>query len=508
MARVLSFAALAAVVAVGPASNAFAQAQLTAGCTSNSFTTPSWLVNNFASQSMPELTVVDFYALNRATNVSLEVRCSWVNATTTGWQTCSAGNRTSTEHPFVASVQADNSTAWFRFNETWTCSDEAPSKPITFTAVGNSSVPLSCSTNGVTSCKSTKPLLVKAALLSPVKITPAYVNGPMGHDTKGCVSSTPAWEVAASQINLRKDEGSLQSGNAFVIIRNDLLGYTASCGGTFSSAAAPQPLSCEGQIARRNRPDKYQIETALLFEPSTFALTVNQTWFCDNQDPSQPISVAASGTTPLSLECQVFNETATTQTTTFCTGGTNGTFAGNTTSRALLQPYSLNDPLPTAESCTISSIVSPAWWFHDFQTNTTTNNSQVVTAKFGMELQTGPQSTGSFAILTADGVPYSNVSTNSSAELPWNKCVLESVGDIALAPTGCEFRYDMASRFLGLKVQWECADLDKGSPVAFSGEVRTLVPDFNCVTSATGRILCSSPDPKPWRANATSVTWQ
>jgi hypothetical protein len=151
-------------------------------------------------------------------------------------------------------------------------------------------VPLNCTTQSqTTTCKSTKPLLVKAALLSPVKITPAYVSGPPGHDAQGCTaqSRTPAWEVAASQINLRKVSSNLQAGNAFVIIRNDNLGYTASCGGTLSDAAGPQLLTCQGQTAYR-RPDKYQIGTTLLFDPRSFALTVNQTWFCDDQDPAQP----------------------------------------------------------------------------------------------------------------------------------------------------------------------------------------------------------------------------
>jgi hypothetical protein len=93
--------------------------------------------------------------------------------------------------------------------------------------------------------------------------------------------------VAATQLNLQNVTGKLQGGNAFVIIRNEHLGYTASCGGVFTGAAGPQALACQGQTAYR-RPEKYQIDTVLLFEPETFALTVNQTWFCDDQDPSEP----------------------------------------------------------------------------------------------------------------------------------------------------------------------------------------------------------------------------
>ncbi|KAG7288290.1 hypothetical protein NEMBOFW57_007821 [Staphylotrichum longicolle] len=437
MARFLSAAVLLTAVLAPAVNNAVALAQLTSGCTSSSFTTPSWLVRDFQSQTSGNLTVVDFHVLNRGTNVTTELRCSASSATTTsGWQPCSARNRTTSDQPFVAYFQVDNSTAWFLFNETWSCT--------------------------TTACQSTKPLLVKAALSAPVKITPGYVSGPVGHDTKGCTaqSRTPAWEVVASQINLRNVSGNVQSGNAFVIIRNDHLGYTASCGGSFSDVSGHQPLSCQGQTAFR-RPDKYQIGTNLQFDPKTFALGVNQTWFCDDLDPAQPIAITASGSTPPPLECTDFPESS----HTFCTGGSNGTFAGNITSRALLQPYSLNDPLPTAESCTIASVLSPAWWFNNFETNTTRNGSETVTARFGMELQTGAQATGYVAEIVANGVRYAAPTNGTSAgELPWNKCVIESVGDPVLAPTGCEFRYEMASRFLGLRVQWQCADLDAKSP--------------------------------------------
>lgn len=117
----LSVAFLAAVLA--PAvSNVFAHAQLAAGCTTSSFTTPSWLVEDFESQASADLTATSFRALNRATNSSLELRCSSTDSSA-GWQSCTARNQSGAEQPLVASFQADSSTASFRFNETWTCSD-------------------------------------------------------------------------------------------------------------------------------------------------------------------------------------------------------------------------------------------------------------------------------------------------------------------------------------------------------------------------------------------------
>jgi hypothetical protein len=117
-------------------------------------------------------------------------------------------------------------------------------------------------------------------------------------------------------------------------------------------------------------------------------------------------------------------------------------------------------------------MLRPAWWFDHFETNTTTSHSEAVTLRLGMELQTGGDGdgpTGNYANLRVDGVAVgsNNTGNGSGTEVPvppWNKCAFESVGDVTLAPTGCEFRYDMASRFLGMRVQWECRDLDAGSP--------------------------------------------
>jgi len=44
--------------------------------------------------------------------------------------------------------------------------------------------------------------------------------------------------------------------------------------------------------------------------------------------------------------------------------------------------------------------------------------------------------------------------------------------------------------------------------ITFSGEVRTTTPGLTCVTSQDDRIRCAAVDPKPWRANVTSVTWK
>ncbi|KAL2255979.1 hypothetical protein VTK26DRAFT_2398 [Humicola hyalothermophila] len=284
-------AAVSAAV-LGPAfGNFFAQAQAQAaeGCTTNSFTYPSWLISDFESAVGENSTAASFNALNRATNTPVQYRCL---SSTAGWRCAPVEETGST---VVLGFQTDESSASFSFNETWTCSDLTPDQPLTFTAVGNGSVALTCAADesGVTTCQAASPpfLLVKASLDAPVQITPAYVAGPQGHDAEGCSaeSEAPSWSVTAAQLNLQKSSGAVVGGNAFIIVRNNVLGFSASCGGSFQdpSGGGPQTLTCTPQTSSRRAP-KYQIETTLLLDPATFDLTVSQAWFCDDGNPAAP----------------------------------------------------------------------------------------------------------------------------------------------------------------------------------------------------------------------------
>lgn len=115
---IVSIATLAALLS--PAiPNILAIAQLTAGCTTNSFTVSSWLIEDFESSG----TTVRFQALNRATNTSAHLSCQ-VSRNTSTWQAC-----TSDSSPLFASVQLEAAVARVRINETWVCNDLTPSRP-------------------------------------------------------------------------------------------------------------------------------------------------------------------------------------------------------------------------------------------------------------------------------------------------------------------------------------------------------------------------------------------
>jgi len=129
MAKGFSVPVLVAVLtpAVG---RGLVNAQLVAGCTATSFTTPSWLVDDFQYRASQNTTVVSFQALNRATDTAATLRCQSAAASlATGWPSCSVSFQNSKGESLTAAIQVDKSTASFLFNETWNCGNTDTTKP-------------------------------------------------------------------------------------------------------------------------------------------------------------------------------------------------------------------------------------------------------------------------------------------------------------------------------------------------------------------------------------------
>ncbi|KAK4167472.1 hypothetical protein QBC43DRAFT_142349 [Cladorrhinum sp. PSN259] len=489
--------ALLAAIALSLVPNIIVEAQLVAGCTTNSFTIPSWLIEDFQAVSSTNSTAVSFQARNRATNSSAELRCRLTRGNATSQPCAIRGS----ERPLFASLQLEKAYARLRVEETWSCNDLNPQKPVRFTAIGDGALSINCTEDlsaGIETCRPTSraPLLIKSALISPVEINPTYVVGPLGHDTQGCAvnSSTPSWEVGASELSLRTNNGTVEGGTGFIQIKNNVLGYTATCNGDFPTGSGFYPLQCFTQSTSGPR-EKYHIQTVPEFNPQTFTLSLNETWYCDDANPAVPVVITAHATSRIPMTCESVSPN-----TTSCTGATHN-FTGRLVSSAALPPYSLRDPLPEAESCTISSVVSPAWWFSNLVT--TTSGTGTGSVKFGIELATSNASFTKYpSVVARGGVPISLL-MGVGAEPAWYPCVFERVGELNLTPTGCAFRYDSVARVLGVSADWKCADLDAPHPVMFSGEVRWNVPELNCTTSES-RTTCSTPPGKAWLANGTS----
>ncbi|GAB1318422.1 hypothetical protein MFIFM68171_08632 [Madurella fahalii] len=259
----------------------------------------------------------------------------------------------------------------FRVKLSWTCSDR--SEPVNFTATGSNSVLLRC--DGEV-CKSSNPVdLIKGSLETPVSITPAYADGPDGHDKPGCeaASQTPKWTVGTIiHINDTGDGTSaipLQS--IQLQVTNEANGHMAECVMFFPAGPgeeAPVIPHCDEESIDPTRPNRYNIQTEVLFLPRSREVSIYQTWYCDDVDAAKPVSFSGKGRATLPLVCTVDG------TTTSCEAdGVQATV--EITWSAPLAPYSIEDPLPTPDGCTISSVVSPSWIFSNFEIEHNTSAS-------------------------------------------------------------------------------------------------------------------------------------
>jgi hypothetical protein len=132
------------------------------------------------------------------------------------------------------------------------------------------------------------------------------------------------------------------------------------------------------------------------------------------------------------------------------------TFNGTAASVAKLPPYSLKDPLPTTDSCTISSILSPAWRLSLFET--TSGNGSTGSVQFNIEIKTNDIPSEYPQTIMQSGIHLAT--TNDTT---WYSCAF-APGDILVAPSNCTFQYNSKSRQLSLKAQWTCDDLDISQP--------------------------------------------
>ncbi|KAK4199481.1 hypothetical protein QBC40DRAFT_328607 [Triangularia verruculosa] len=433
------------VAALG-VSVASAQAVISAqGCTSRSFTTPSWFVSDLAAVDGK----ASFSVLNRATNQ------------TAGYE-CLGGSCEGEEgiEDLVVVVEVDGAVASVSVNQTWVCGDRSPQTK--FIAAGTSTVSV------VDGKAASSPLLVKGSLIQPVALTPQYNEGPTGHDTPGCLakSEKPSWVL--SHVIWADQDGdeitSVKEQRLTFILTNAATGYEASC---MSQGPVATNIFCAGTEFQSFTIGRYSISTAVQFDPATYSLTVNQTWFCDDHDAAKPLQISASGTLPLPLECQTEPiPSSPRHLKKFCTvpnDDSSISLSGSLGTVVTLPPYSIEDPVPSnTDSCTVSSIYNPRWQFSYFSTY---NNS----ISFEIILQTNR------------GFRYPNPVYQGKARGDgWFDCEIgydggSQVPDGPLWPYRCQFKWDGEGKVLELRAEWECTELDPGNPVRFSGVSTTTV---------------------------------
>lgn len=281
----LAFAAASALAQTQPAPG---------GCTTKSFTIPSWFIHNFTANRAQHYA---HYTLeNRATNYSLDISC------TSKHGTCLASGP-GYAMSYAGSVELTTTTANVNVNEWWFCDDRETTKPkpdpqsvrpaysgITFQAFGNGSIPLVCDGDA---CKSSNPVdLVKGSLTDPVAITPAYAEGPPGHKNPGCgaLSKTPKWTLGTIIFINETGDGSsaIQSQSIQFQVTNEATGHVVGCLNYFLAGPGEDPrlqINCGGGIDRKSR---YNIQTDAVFYPSSWKFEINETWYCDDVDSAKP----------------------------------------------------------------------------------------------------------------------------------------------------------------------------------------------------------------------------
>ncbi|KAK3381799.1 hypothetical protein B0H63DRAFT_213937 [Podospora didyma] len=480
-------------LAVSAAASVSAQLAAAQGCTSSSFAIPSWWIQGLQSSSAG----VSFQLVNRATNYTADAACQIT--TTGGWNACSTKSK---ENGVVsASVQVTETSAQVFVNQTWTCSDRTGIPPVTFAAVGNNSVALTC-TGSVCEAELSS-LLVKGSLLAPVAITPAYLEGPPGHASPGCLAAAqnPWWTLSNTYYVKEIGDGltSASSQSFYLLLTNPATGYQASCmsgSGYDDTSFESQRLVCAGGEFGLQGAERYTITTDASFDPATFKLSLNQTWYCDDVDAGKPFAITGTASEILALDCKDYG-TDTVSTT--CNAPGDITVNGQLLSKSPLPAYSLAEPLPVDDGCTISSVLNPQWAFSQFHVD----NSLVT---FEIILK-APRRGYAYPI---------SISQDATAKSSdgWYPCVLgpgaSDTGGIyhALWPSKCSIKYTPATKELIFKADWVCGELDPDHPITFSGVTTTTVNTSLACETADGISQCFTADlGYTWSAGISNVTW-
>lgn len=473
------------------APNALVPRQASASsCTTNSFTIPSWYVQGFKTGASD----ASFGIQNRATGFSTALTCK--PGSGPGWS-CSSSDTT-----LQVSLEVKDKKASVQVKNSWSCNDRNPASPsvtlpqtvstaadlksISFAATGIASIPLVC--EGVV-CKSSNPVdLVRGSLTTPFAVTPNYAEGPPGHSQTGCsaVSEKPQWALnTIIFLNETGDgAGAVATQSIQFQVKNLANGYVAGCLNYFNAGNNEDPaivMNCGGGIdsARRNR---YSINTVTTFNPRSLKFTINETWYCDDIDAAQPyvssvphpfsrrleltplrVSYTGTGTTTLPLKC------TTSLGRTACEADS-VPLSGSLLTRTPLVPYSIEDPIPTPDGCTISSVVSPAWTITNFEVvsgpsapshnhgggGSTAPPASPASVGFNIKLNTKTNSFDYPVFVTNKGVALQD-------DDKWWPCSF-GTGEQPLAPRSCKFQYEETGRVLKVDADWVCVDLDAGSP--------------------------------------------
>ena len=139
------------------------------------------------------------------------------------------------------------------------------------------------------------------------------------------------------------------------------------------------------------------------------------------------------------------------QTERVCTADGDVTLAGKLGTVVTLPAYSIEDPVPSRDGCTLSSIFNPRWLISSFWVIDNAVSFEII-------LQTDSR---------GFQYPMPIYQGEAVAGSPgWYQCQVGADGGngLPLWPYACTFKYTAATKEFVLKADWACQDLDAKSP--------------------------------------------
>ena len=145
-------------------------------------------------------------------------------------------------------------------------------------------------------------------------------------------------------------------------------------------------------------------------------------------------------------------------TATTCNALSDLTVNGQLLSKTPLPPYSIAEPLPVDDGCTISSVLNPQWTFSQFHVDSTPAGNGPSLVTFEIILK-APRRGYAYPI------SISQDATAASSD-GWYPCVLGPGADSphGLWPSACSIKYTPATKELIFKADWVCGELDPDHP--------------------------------------------
>ncbi|KAF2000631.1 hypothetical protein P154DRAFT_619886 [Amniculicola lignicola CBS 123094] len=457
-------------------------------CTDKSLTRPNWIISQYKVQAG----TASFYLNNQGSNpggFSSQFSCRPGKTECDG----SAGSV-----PAKATLSVVNGQSVISITDFWTCGDE--SDRVNFRASGKTTI-TSCSGND---CVSPITYLVPGTLNLPIPLTPIQPTPPPGFDSPTCGSiSDHQWSVVGLEYKnytrgqckqwyfedfLCMDDNFANAENftlrgqyLHLDVTNNAISHKVTCDFTPKKETSPYtpnipiPFRCTG-----GNFNEITLEVTLSGNPTStgpfdFTLKIEEVWYCllDAKNSNRPTLMAASGSTNVSMDCNV--NTGITGTAsdvvTLCKSKGSLNVPGQQVAKNSLPEFSLVVAPPAHGGCTYDSIVNPTFWIRSPRYTVRPDDSL---SSFDVGLN-GPNF-GPYWIYTNKNVSGTGLDTVYTCSSWYD-------GTPRDKKLNCYYAFNVHTKTMWLRKVWECNDKNPSTRLFFQGSGTidfTVNPNYYC----------------------------